>query len=346
MSSSTTKRQQRFLPYRFADLGILLRIENCRFDGQATKIEADTERHLLDLSIHTFGQVTISLVATVPNEVFASVLPSTELLAPPARVLVAVRCAATRLRRWLELIEDPLDPSPPPGPMESCAMAQRRYTGELSLERDDLRDIVELTGLLVRTDRSADNQAGRAAEAHQRLASARTWELKIDAGPPPPGEYLDTRQEDFSKADRSRFPDPDVLYQLDCDTEAPILWINSKHHRVAGVLHSTANTGRNARIRDAVFDRIEATVWPRLFLRAAHSLQKNQEVSFAWQAAVLRKWLPVLYPQHRDHEGQLFALKQELESDDGALLDRLDLALQRQTTVARHLDLIIEEIEP
>lgn len=345
MASSSTTHERQFLPYRFKEHGIEVGIEGCWLDDRPAKIAADAERHLLDLSGQPFARVAIALVATVPRNVLTAVLSPAELLAPPIKLLVLVRCAATRLRAQLELgtssaLRAPHDFAP------DDATRSARYTGRLTLARDDLRGAVEITGLLVRSENSLEHEAGRAAEANLRLASARTWELRIDPGPTPPGEYLDTRQEDFLQAGAIRFPEPEALYHLDCDGEAPILWINSRHHRVAGILHSAANTGRSARIRDVVFDRIEAAVWPRLFLRAARALHETGDPPFTWQAAVLRKWLPELYPQCGDHEGRLVALRQELDSAEGPLLDRLDLALQRQTRAAGHFDLLVQEIEP
>jgi hypothetical protein len=330
---SSTTRQQRFLPYRFAEHGISVQVSRCWFEsGRATGVSADVERHLLDLSNQRFEQVTLELAATLTPQVLQSVFPPPEREQPPARLLALVHCDDTRLRTAVLLSTPPTQAA--------------TYRGEVTLRRCDLAGTVSVTVVLVRSAATTSASGEWATEDGMRLASSRGWEIRVDAEPSPNGAYLDTRQEDFRAAGIARFPAPEAIYQLDFDSQAPILWINSGHRRVASMLHSSANTGRAARIRDAIFDRIEAAVWLRLLLRAVHDTIRLEEPGFSWQTAVLRRWLPRLYPDAVDHESRIDMMRQEIKQDgEDQMLDRLDLIVQTEMDAGRRFETLIEELE-
>jgi hypothetical protein len=219
------------------------------------------------------------------------------------------------------------------------------YSGSVQLKRDDIAGAVEITFMLVRTTRCVIIDEGWAVESGARLASARPWEIRFDSNLAPRGDYLDVREEDFRQAGPARFAFPDAMYQLDTDGETPILWLNSAHKRTTSVLHSAASVGRTARIRDVAFDRISVSVWIRLFLQAARDVVRDDETA-AWKTAVLRHWLPSLYPDATDHESRVEELRKELrDADEGRILGRLDLAIQTELETARLFDSLTDEIE-
>ena len=332
MPTSSSKRQQRFLPYRFQEHGLQARVERCTFDrALPAGIAPDVERHLLDLSAQRFESATIELAVTLPTAILTEVVPPAERDAIPARILALVQCHSSRLRVAHVFA---------PGPTTAAT-----YTGSIQLERDDIAGAVEITFMLVRTERFAATDEGYGVAVGSRLASSRPWEIRFDANIAPRGDYLDVREEDFREAGAARFASPDAMYQLDTDGETPILWLNSKHKRITSVLRSAASVGRVARTRDVAFDRISVSVWIRLFLHAARDVVRGDE-SATWKTAVLRHWLPSLYPEAMNHESRVEELREELaDADEGRILGRLDLAIQAESDTARLFESLTDEIE-
>jgi hypothetical protein len=280
-----------------------------------------------------FTRATVEVSVTVPAVILEAVVPPWELATPPVTLIALVRCEPSRHRRSVVLAAT----------VPAAGLVCR---GRVELAREELLGAAELSILLVRDAASPDAGQGWATERGARLASARSWEVRVDVGASPRGEYLDVREEDFAKIGPPQFRQPDAVYQLDCEGESVVLWLNSARTRVVGVLHSEGNVGRRARLRDAVFDRIYAAVWMRLFLRAAQDVLRLGEPAWPWQGAVLQKWLPELYPDQPDHEARLDAL--HLEAADGLhdLLGRLDLAIQAENQAAHLYEMLIEEVEP
>jgi hypothetical protein len=331
--AGTATRRHRFQPYQFAEHAIELTPTWCALDDQrALGVVPDIERHLLDLSSQRYQRARLSLSLTVAPALLAAVFPAGELDAPPARLAILLRCPATRLRVAVGVAGPPVRGG--------------TYTAAVELRRADLSGAVELGAVLIRDVARSGPEDGFASFAGAKLADARPWELRIDAVRPVHGQYLDVRYEDFRAAGVGQFPRPDALYQLDCDGEAPILWLNLAQPRICSSLDSVATTGHVARLRDVVFERIQHAVWSRLVIAAARDVTRLGEPAFAWQEPVLRTWLPRLYPDAGDHDSRVAALGRELDDGDvAALLGRLDGLLQDEHDTARCLDLLAEEIE-
>lgn len=332
----SARRRHRFLPYRFEEHGLAARIARCHLDARPAGVAADPERHLLDLSAQRFGRAEVELIVTVRPEVMSAVIPPDERARPPVQVLALVSCGPSRVRRAVPLAE-----------VAGEAGEAGAYAGVIAVERAEARGAVEVTAMLVRAAAAgAAGAPGFAGRAGDRLASSRTWEIRVDASAAPRGEYLDVRYEDFARVGPPKFPAPAAMYQLDCEAEAPILWLNTASARLAGALASNASTGRLARIRDAIFDRISAAVWTRLFLRAMGELVRTGETAWPWQTAVLQRWLPRLYAEDPDHESRVESLSREVADGDADLvLARLDLAIQDELESARVHAQLIEELE-
>jgi hypothetical protein len=327
---SSATRLLEFLPFCYEEHGLEARVSQCGLDGGPRSAAVlDPERRLVSLVGQRFVRAELELRVTVPLAVLTAVLPPQEHAAPPVAVIAVVRCDATRYRRSFLL--------PVVGDGEIvCA-------GRLELEREALAGSVELACWLVRTVAGAVVGARWAVDPGARLASARPWELRIDAVHSPRGEYLDIREEDFAHVGPPRFPRPDAMYQLDCEGESVTLWLNSGNARIASVLHSEGSVGRRARLRDAVFDRLYAAVWFRLFLRAAMDRVRLGESALPWQDAVLQKWLPKLYPDCLDLESQARALSQETaEGDWSSVLGRMDLLVQQENQAAHVYEMLVE----
>jgi hypothetical protein len=336
MAESSATRLLQFLPFSYKELGLQARISRCVLDGADRPAAAiDEERHLVSLVGQRFQRVAVDVSVTVAATLLAAVLAPSERAAPPVQVVAIVACPASRCRRSVALT------------MEAASRAL--WTGRIELARDEIVGAAEISILLVRVAAAAQAgaSAGYAVERGARLASARAWEIRVDSNASPRGEYLDIREVDFAEEGLLQFPQPEALYQLQCEGENVVLWLNLAKTRVANVLHSDGNVGRRARLRDAIYDRIYCAVWPRLFVRAVHEVVQLGDSSYPWQTAVLQKWLPGLYPDRSDHESRLEALRVEAKDGDlGEILGRLDLLIQVENEVSRIHDMLVLEVEP
>lgn len=337
MPSDSATRALQFLPFAYKEAGLQARVTRCRLDGvERTAASIDEERHVVSLVGQRFQTAALELTVTAPVTLWAAVLAPPERAAPPVQVVAIVSCAASRCRRSVPLEGDP---------------ASGRWSGQVLVPRDEVFGAAEVVILLVRSAGAqlADPSAsvGYATARGARLASARPWEVRVDAGASPRGEYLDIREVDFAKIGPPQFPRPEALYQLQCEGESVVLWLNAAIPRVMGVLHSDGTVGRRARLRDALYDRIYCAVWPRLFVRATHEVVQGGEPSYPWQTAVLQKWLPGLYPDRADHEARLDALRVEVgDGDLGEILGRLDLLIQAENELSHvHDRLALEVVE-
>jgi hypothetical protein len=334
MAADSATRLHRFLPYAFREHGLTAQVTGGALDGVARPTLAiDAERHQVSLVGQRFGRAALDVSVAVPATVLSAVLPPEERAHPPVALLALVECKASRCRQRVALT--------------ATAPGDLRFSGRVELVRDELWGAAELSFFLVRTAPSkVAAGSGWAVDLGARLASGRGWEVRIDPAAPVRGEYLDVREEDFAQVGPPQFPQPDALYQLDCESELVILWLNSAKTRLAPAWHAEGTVGRLARLRDALFDRIYGAVWLRLFVRAAQELVRGGEPAYPWQTAVLQQWLPRLYPEHREHDARVTALCDELEEGElSAVLGRLDLLIQDENQAAHLFQKLVEETE-
>lgn len=332
MAASSVLRELRFLPYRWAENALHAEVTQCWLDGAKRPGAAiDPERQVVALNGQRFAQAELELVVAMPAAILSDVLPPQEQEDAPVELLAVVGCESTRYRRAFLL----------PG------IAGGSFAGRIALQRDDLFGPVEITCWLVRSKAGRGGAEGWAEERGARLASSRPWEVRFDAPVARSGEYLDVREANFAELGASLFPHPEALYQLDCDGEVVVLWLNVARSAVAAVLHSEGSVGRQARLRDAVFDRIYGAVWVRLFLRAAMERVRLKEAGLPWQTAVLKLWLPKLYPEGEDLEAQVAALARDVEGGDwSSPLSRLDLLIQRENDAGHLYEMLVQEVDP
>jgi len=322
-------RRERFLPYRYERFGLQLTPQRCVLDDAHTVAVADAGRHLVDLSEFSFREVQIDCTIEVPAELVARVVPPAERRAPPLRLLIADSCGETLF-------------------LDSVSIAQAigattRFDASIRLKRADVYGSVQITPHLARASDNPATGNGYAAHAGMRLASSRPWEIRLDQLRPSHGEFLDIRYTSFSAEDAVQFQHQNNLYRLECHTPNPILWLNADHAKVCEALDSNANVGRRAYMRDVFFDSVSYAVWLRLFLKSAHDAVATDELPYAWERAVLDRFLPALYPEQANYESQLGALREELSQDDESyIIERLDELLQQHIDLAKHMTKLAE----
>ena len=245
-------------------------------------------------------------------------------------VVIALRCDDTRLRRGVRVA------APAGGRrrrVPAATWTEPSCRGRPSWARSSSAQSAAQAGL-----------AGFAAAAGARLAETRPWELRVDRRrQPQPGVYLDVRYRNFNEDETIPKEHKENLYRLEIN-EHPILWLNSAHPGVTGILNSKGHVGKRAILRDVVYDLIVPVVWIRLFSHAADQLRRGEEAAYSWQDSVLDAAARLLVPTRKDTEDARERLEAELEDFPG-LLERLDAALQAEHELAKHVVRLAEELE-
>jgi hypothetical protein len=308
LAKTQTTKRERFLPHEYLKFGLNLSFPTVRIDERAGGV-IDIDRHLIDLTAMEFTRARLRMAVSVPSQLADR--PADEL-----SLVVTVRGPKTRLRRavLLERIGD------------------AAYEGELQLNRADVWGSVELTPFAL--DASG-----------LRIASARPWEVRVDRLREAAGGFLEIRYESFSNIGPPQFPNPKNMYQLDAQSEKPLLWLNHDHQEIQGVLSALGNTGWRARAREVLFDHIEQVVTLELFFRVADLCRDSDDPPYDWQSNFIERLLPPLFPEHADHASRLAALQEMLaENQTGELHHRLSAHLQSSCKAAEHVTRLIREI--
>ncbi len=334
MPGATRHKLERFLPYAYERFGIELELLGCELDGRAGP-DPQREPRVLALDGEPWRRARVHYRVSVPERTLKAVLPPSDRAARPAALLLTVRCAATRLRRGLRIALAPRD---------GLAL-----DGALMIERDECEGQLELVPFLVR-ETAGGHAPGYSRRPGERLASARPWLLRVQTAQNVSGKFLDVRYRSF-KEDALLAAFQDNVYRLECDQDAPVLWINADHDKVSAVLDERGTTGKKARLRDVFYDLVAQGVWSQLFVRAASDLDASEpegeaqaESTYGWQDGVLREVLPFMFPGSPGHAERVRELLR-LRTDDLALLfERLDAALQAKSQLAAHMSSLAEEL--
>lgn len=323
MSDVRIKRG-RFLPYPYSRFGLTCELRKVDVDGHAADQGFDRDAHLIDLR-GSWSVAKLTFALSCREGLLAELLPPDEHAAPPVVATLALRCGPTRLRRGVR--------TPLRGGAEALVV--------LEVERDELSGHAEIQPFLIRTADAAPDTSGFAATSGCRLASGRTWTLRVDLARPPTGRHLEIQYKHFSQDPAIPAAERKAMWRLDAAMESPVLWLNQDYSTIAEVLNHDGNRGRRAYLREVVFDRITSSVWPRLFVIAAESVIKTGEATYGWEESVLDQLLPDLYPSAPTQAGRIERLRQEFDELPG-LLGRLDAVLQTRDDGVAHLIRLVE----
>jgi hypothetical protein len=298
-----------------------LLVTSCTLDGKAV-IGADLDAHLVELDV-PWARATLALTVAVSSATLADVAGGA--LPGAFEIAIITRCPSTFLRVARRVALTALDE---PLPVN------------LELARDDLAGPVSLGAFLVRvTDANGDSHS---VVRGARVADSRSWELRVDRHREPRGDYLDVRYKKFSDDETLPRRNRGNLYVLEADHEAPILWINADHERVAATLDSRGTAGRHARLRESFFDHIAYAVWTQLFFQAASDYVPDGEATYPWQDVVLDLLLKDVFPNQHDSSARRDELR-EMFKQPALLMQRLDAGLQRRNDLAGHLTKLVNE---
>jgi len=318
-------KRVRFFPYRYARHLLQFRPPNVCADNSRVPASAydETQRVISIDTAENWDTLYVSLQTEIPDEVYERVLPSVERAEPPVELLLVVQCEDTLIRY-----------------AEKCPLARGMTEGYISvaIPRDDVRGTIKIEPILCRS--RDGNDSLYATRRHTRVADGRPWYIRIDKKPGPPGKFLDVRWDSFTS--RQDLPDPKTYYHLGL-AEHPKLWLNSDFEELHELLHSEGTVGRNARIRDVIFDRIGYGVWTQLFLNALNAAGDTGEPPFAWQQAVLSHLVPYLQDDENLLE-ETIGLFLRFKSEPATVLQELDHVLQLKQKEGQSWKALVQEV--
>src|SRR5690606_3367017 len=309
----TRVQQLRFPPWAQDPAGLELEIHNLEIDGEP--LEVDPRAAVIEIG-GAWRSARLIARALSRADLCTRVLPEHEREQPPLSVVLSTRCEATRLRRcagispWAAVVDF-----------------------DVQLAREQLARTVELHAHVIRSSDAQSTTPGYASLAGARLASGRSCTIEVDEPRPVSGRYLELQYKSF--ADDPRIPPHQrgALYRLELDREDPILYLNADHTALRPILDSKGTRGRRVRLRELLYERVEAGAWSQLLIHTAARLVDDGELTYAWQEAVLDRWLPRLYPtlsSDAERREQLIADFTRLDR----LLADIDAVLQVQNGLA------------
>jgi hypothetical protein len=322
---STTRVQElRFPPWAQDPAGLTLELRGLTVDGEP--VEVDPRAPQLELS-GPWRSAVVRVHVEASAGLCERIVAPDEREEPPLTIVVTVRCDATRLRR-------------------GAGQAAWAQTVELDLElnRTELARTVEIGVHALRSTNALNPEPGYAHLAGARVASGRSCTIQVDEPRPGSGRYLELQYKSFNADPQIPHQHRPALYRLELDREDPILYLNADHAELRPILDSKGTRGRRVRLRELLYERVEAGAWTQLLIHVGERLVADGELTYAWQEAVLDRWLPRLYPTlNSAAEGR------ERLIADFAQLDRLladiDATLQVQNGLATQALRFVEDLQ-
>jgi len=307
---------ERFMPYASDRGGLALHHVRAAIDGEPRgELASGTP-----LSTGPWETLTLSLALELRAGVLTRVLHADELHEPPVAIVLAVRCPAT----FLSLPQCVKHPNP----------STDKYEHVISLRRNEIRGEVSITPHLVRTT-TRTPRPGFAARKGAWLAKGDPWILHTDETKPRQGHNLEILRKRFSEVQGILPADHHNWFALQLDGASPRLFLNDEHSAVMAALYDTSTRGKRAAVREALFDQIDATVWPTLLLHAARAWHDTDGDTYAWQENILRLWTRWSSPDEHDLAAGVQRLVQRAIDEPTNFLLEISAVLQRRDQIHR-----------
>ena len=163
-----------------------------------------------------------------------------------------------------------------------------QLTASLELDRGDCAGAVRLQAVAVRRA-TARESLGFAWRKSERLGASTTCTLYVDEKPSMPGGNLPGEWVPFDDTPELE-PYRDGLYHLRFEGDQPKLFLNESAAGLKVALLSEANTGRPARVRDAIFNAICVPVTLQLMTEAMTELHEVENLADlpSWAESALK----------------------------------------------------------
>lgn len=328
LETRTQRLRTTALPHQYRETGLEFTVTDCMLDNDR-EVDIQSSSRMIQLtSLTEWDHATVKGTIDVSEDLVNYVFPNDEQDDPPGNLFVAIRCQQTILRDREVVKED--------------SVPTDEYPFEFDLNRAMIRGGVELQPYLVRGDDRSEVDGRYATDIGARLASGDVWMLEIDDTNLPDG-LLRPHIENFSEM--SELPSADHLHYLDMsDAERPMLYLNGDHSAIINVMESRGSTGPDARMRDAIYDFVEASVWPQLIIRTATDINPDGETRYNWQDDVLDLYHDKLY-DGADVEEAAMNLREDVNDEDQlvTLMQHIDDAVQQKTEPPEQLINLLEE---
>ncbi|MCY1004492.1 hypothetical protein OV079_02680 [Nannocystis pusilla] len=319
--SSKSRHIARFMPYACDREGVKFRSVRAAVDGQA-------RGELASGSLLTAGmewrELTLAVHLELNPQILERVVHPDEMPRPPVALVLALRCREAFLSRSHRItLADPT------AGLYECILAARR---------EELRGEVAVTPYLVRTS-SGTRRPGYAWRRGAWLATGEPWTVLIDEPKPRVGDNLEVLRKRFSEAQEVPPADRANWFFLQLDSGAPRLLLNEEQPEVMRALHDTSAKGRRAAVRDALYERLDAAIWPALLLYAARAWLDGEGDVSSWQENVLRLWAKRLGAPRGELEAEVQQLAERATETPASFVLEINAALQRddQSRTARLL---------
>ena len=257
-----------------------------------TSEDAESEETRYDVSEVQWRSMSLKLSAMLPVDELKEILPAGSDPERDTSMIVSVRCARTKLRKRIRLIQG----------------ANGTWKGDLMVRRPDVRSVIHLIPLVVRQtdipDSAEDETDEKARYSGAIIAEGRRIALVVDPPEQPRDESVHVRWDDFrNSTDDWRKQHPSDLFHFEPYLEEPVLWLNARYTALQAALNSQAKHGTEAVLRDLTGALLANTVWTHLFVTAMGMYQEADLADVVelpetgWKRQVLENFLPRLYPE-------------------------------------------------
>lgn len=258
-------------PYRHDGEAIGVEIEGCQIDGDDFDVDANAEQILLvdELGEDDWDVVTLEMAVTVEDDTLKHVFPDPN--DHDGVVVIAGYCHPTH-GRWVDLIAS----------VDFDAGTHRK---EIELERESLRETVQLTPLLLRnTHRSADDKYAR--ESGRQLAEGRRLDIYLDRPRLNLSGDLPVVAAKFSEPGNPG--EPGLEWYVDVrDAEEPKLWLNRDYPLVVNAINEIERPTKQGIVGRIALNHLAVSMLTQFTIKAAAHAVTQSEIQYEWQRTLL-----------------------------------------------------------
>lgn len=321
-SGPKTRTRAEASPFRFDEGGLDFAVTEFRLDGKGSGTPDNAEREVPLDQWSDWDVATLELAVGIDDRVVEYVFPDDDQSAPPGKLVVSMQCSATHWRDCATVAEGPITAG--------------EYVETVGIDRENVRESLELRAWLVRTDSRSPLRPYRTNEG-LRLADDESWTVHIDERDGPADDSLPTTFESFGE---EGIRPEENLYELSFKKpDEPLVLVNKDHQPVVDVLKSGGYNGFRPRMREVVAGEIGVGVWTQLLHRTALTVHETGDCEYEWQEGVVHEFEDVLFDSTDPLESaaELGERLDDSETASEALIE-VNSAAQRYVTQSQRLN--------
>lgn len=319
--------RKRALPYRFDSEQLTVFVVGVEVGGRDKQNAVRRSKHQIPLQEMEDWGKTILTVEVKPHDAATELLPEAERVDPPWEVVLVSKCTEAKWRKRVELKKEP---------------NSDRWTGGVTVTRDEVRGAMNLQAFLVRTSTREEDDSGFARRKNARLASSPVWTVYFDDPQMPSGGGMEFFWKSFEE--EKNLPESDRhVYYVDLSDDPPTVYLNEDVQGLKPILHSEATRGSQAAIRNVIEDSLGQSVWITLAVDSILSRrEKDMEdrVPVQWKENVFQRFEENLYSLDID------APDEDIRDPEaaGEVLQSLARSVQSRVNIRKSTDKLIDEL--